>query len=607
MSPDSDGFLELALLSWNASASRTHGSPEQDAQKQIHLLAELLRAASLGTGAVRLPKSGTAFPSAETIDAHPEFFARQDDLVLLPRYAAYATEIRAFFAKKLSEKSQGFEDESVRAALDAILPSQQTSHPSTGEIVFDNVQQRLAIAALVDANVGIITGGPGTGKTTTAAGLLAVRKRLSPGFTADEVLIAAPTGKAACRIAEAIARATHHLQGLSDEETGFLRSIRSLTLHKALEWSLLPAEKGGPFQRGPNRTLDASLVIVDEASMIDTGLMHALIRALPAHASLLLLGDSDQLESVEVGGVLSDLMLRSRHSALPQNRLAQITRRLGMHAADISQLADTGPSSFQADFQSVEFSGLAFGLKYSHRAMHAPWIIQLAAHVRPGTQTSMNSLVSLLESHPTTALEWVHDKPSRECLQHCRTQWKSWQEASRAWQAFNSETDPDKLAAALDQLHAFQLLCSTNAQVERANKEGTALLWGAETAVPSALPHGCPILVNANSYTLGLSNGDVGIAIGARPHAPATLALFDSSEGRPRLIPLPQLPEHGPAFALTIHKSQGSEWRHVAIELPAKTGSSVLSKNLLYTAITRSSGRLSLFGSHAVLKQVLES
>jgi hypothetical protein len=239
--------------------------------------------------------------------------------------------------------------------------------------------------------------------------------------------------------------------------------------------------------------------------------------------------------------------------------------------------------------------------------MHAPWIIQLAAHFRPGTQTSMTSLVSLLELHAPTALEWVYDKPSRQCLQHCRNHWQAWLEASKKWSGFDSESIPDELFNALETLHGFQLLCSTNAQVERANKEGAALLWGAEHPVPGALPHGCPILVLANSYALGLSNGDVGIAIADQPHAPATRALFASGEGSPRLIPLPQLPEYGPAFALTIHKSQGSEWQHVAIELPSKAGSSILSKNLLYTAITRSSSRLSLFGSHAVLQQVLES
>ena len=151
----------------------------------------------------------------------------------------------------------------------------------------------------------------------------------------------------------------------------------------------------------------------------------------------------------------------------------------------------------------------------------------------------------------------------------------------------------------------FQLLCSTNAQVDRANADGLALLWDHTRGSHANLPHGCPIIIQINSRTLGLSNGDVGIALGSAPHEPATLGLFPSSDGAPRLIPLAQLPEHKPAFGLTIHKSQGSEWEHVAIELPPEAAAALLSRNLLYTAITRSRNRLSLFGKEATLRQLL--
>jgi exodeoxyribonuclease V alpha subunit len=118
------------------------------------------------------------------------------------------------------------------------------------------------------------------------------------------------------------------------------------------------------------------------------------------------------------------------------------------------------------------------------------------------------------------------------------------------------------------------------------------------------IPHGCPIIVQANSHALGLTNGDVGIALGAISGRAATVALFPSPGGSPRIVPLAQLPEYRPAFALTIHKSQGSEWNHVAIEMPAQAEAALLTRNLLYTAITRSSGKIELLGQEKVLRQI---
>jgi exodeoxyribonuclease V alpha subunit len=140
-------------------------------------------------------------------------------------------------------------------------------------------------------------------------------------------------------------------------------------------------------------------------------------------------------------------------------------------------------------------------------------------------------------------------------------------------------------------LRRFQLLCGENAQVDRANRIGSAALWG-DSADRGGLgpPHGCPVLVTQNRPALGLSNGDVGVALGVEAGSAAQVVVFPGL-GTP--VPIAQLPEHQPAFALTIHKSQGSEWEKVAIDLPAE--SELLERNLLYTAISRSSGTLDLF------------
>jgi exodeoxyribonuclease V alpha subunit len=143
--------------------------------------------------------------------------------------------------------------------------------------------------------------------------------------------------------------------------------------------------------------------------------------------------------------------------------------------------------------------------------------------------------------------------------------------------------------------------------VDRANQAGTALLWGKGARPLSELPHGCPVLVLANLRSLGLSNGDIGIALGPISGGPATLVLFPGADGIPRLIPRVRLPAHQPAFGLTIHKSQGSEWDSVALELPSNAESRLLSRNLLYTGITRSRRVLDLFGTPESLDLVLRS
>jgi exodeoxyribonuclease V alpha subunit len=178
------------------------------------------------------------------------------------------------------------------------------------------------------------------------------------------------------------------------------------------------------------------------------------------------------------------------------------------------------------------------------------------------------------------------------------------------WCKLSDHCTEAELNEPLQLLSDFQLLCSTNLQVDRANAEGVAILTDPThkrtAASVSALPHGCPIIIQTNSHTLGLTNGDVGVAIGPAPGSAATVAIFSSPGEAPMLIPLPQLPLHRPAFGLTIHKSQGSEWGRIAIELPSKSESALLSKNLLYTAITRASRGIDIIGPEDVLQAVLD-
>ena len=584
---ESAGFQELARITLQpVSPPVSHGIQEA--------LALLLHAASIGNGSVPFAATRLTPADLDRIETLPQFFHRSTDRLSLPRYAQYESEVLEFFATRLP--AVRLEDTAVADALNAILPADQI-HDANGTLLFDNAQQRLAIAGLVDSRIGILTGGPGTGKTTTAAALLAVLRRLHPGLESAQVLVAAPTGKAACRIGESIRNSIPHLQSLSSTETGFLRSITARTLHRALEWSPAAPEDGGPFKRNAGNPLEARVILVDEASMVDLQLMRALIQAMPSNAALFLLGDSDQLESVEVGGVLLQLVARSVPA--PAEFRARLASRLGTDSVTEEMLGDQKPGP---DIRPLP--GLAYRLQQSRRAMHAPWILQLAALVRPSSSAPIESVLDCLQQHPGK-LQFVENPSDSKKSRFLQEHWRAWLEAVPVWRTLAEGSEPEQLAA-LDHLRRFQFLCSTNAQVDRANRLGIHALAPGFRIGPSAVPHGCPILIEKNSHALGLTNGDVGIALGKPGDLLASLGLFQSAGAGPVLFPLASLPTFSPAFGLTIHKSQGSEWDTVAIELPSAGVSGLLTRNLLYTALTRASRSVHLLGDPAVLETLLK-
>jgi exodeoxyribonuclease V alpha subunit len=317
--------------------------------------------------------------------------------------------------------------------------------------------------------------------------------------------------------------------------------------------------------------------LVDEASMVDLYLMAHLLRALHPRASLLLLGDSDQLESVEAGGVLAELVRRGSVAPLPA-QAARTAARLGTYAEPKLGLPLTLGTS------DTPLPGMVVSLHHSYRAKQSPWILELGALAKPGAPSTVSQFIACCrQNEPHIRLHGNR----RALLTVCRNCWADAQRVTSSW----SLTQLPDVTAITKVLKRFQLLCGDNGQVERANRLGVAGLWaGTARRTGLGLPHGCPVLVTQNRTVLGLSNGDVGIAIAATAGHPAQVVVFP---GVSSPIPIVQLPMHQPAFALTIHKSQGSEWEKVAIDLPSD--SDVLDRNLLYTAISRSSGTLDIY------------
>lgn len=540
--------------------------------KLVGPLAQLLCAASRGQGSLSLAECQV--PE----DAPKELFAVRGARVLLPRNAALFDEVTLRLKEQFARPRAAMGTKEIRAALASILP-RSTERSAEGRVLFDNQGQRWAVATQLDARLGVMTGGPGTGKTTVAATLLAVRKRLEPELAVEDVLLSAPTGKAACRLGEAMRSAALRLP-LEPEEREFLLALAPKTLHRALVWSPLPEERGGPFGRNSRRPLQERLVLVDEASMVDLELFTCLLRALSPDASLWILGDADQLESVETGGVLTEL-LRLGSERVPEARHAELCARLDEPEALVVSSA--------GEAETTALPGMVSRLEHSYRARSAPHILELARLVRPfGDGTAER----FLEACRRAQGEVMLFREPGAFMAHCVSRWRAL-----------ADSRPSELSELSEWLRRFQLLCVDNARVERANRRGLGLLSDSRSVqVQRELPHGCPLIVRQNRPALGLSNGDLGVALGSGPGRPAEVVVFPGLE---QPIAVAELPQHEPAFGLTVHKSQGSEWDEVAIDL--STQSELLDRNLLYTALTRASRRLSLLiPNQASLAAVLE-
>lgn len=379
----------------------------------------------------------------------------------------------------------------------------------------------------------LISGGPGTGKTTTVARILALLLAARPDL---RVLLAAPTGKAASRLSASIA--AQRGRDPIPPELGRRLPTRVRTLHR-----LLGHQPGRDrFQRDPTSPLPCDLLVVDEASMVDLQLLQATLAALPDAARVLLIGDRFQLPSVEPGDAFAALS------------------RAG--------LTGHGP-------RVVE-------LRRNYRAASRPGLSSLAAAIRDG---DADETLHLLDAGGEE-LHWIRESGTAESVAH---------PASALRDRLRACTVPEQ---ALDQLEHEQILCA-----HRSGPFGTEALQRALEADAGSDPmHGCPILVVRNEPQLGLANGDVGIVWRDATHAPLRAVFADpEAPDRPRVFPLGALPQHEPAWAVTVHKSQGSEYDRVRLVL-ADADSPLAVRPLFYTGVTRARQVLEVFGSEAAVR-----
>jgi exodeoxyribonuclease V alpha subunit len=415
--------------------------------------------------------------------------------------------------------------------------------PVAGE---GDLQREAAIMAL-SHRFTVISGGPGTGKTTAVARILALLIESSDG-SPPRILLAAPTGKAAMRLKQSIANSVERLALTEADGTSLPRDVS--TIHRLL--GVIPGRS--VFRHNSDNPLPCDVLVVDEASMVDLPLMSRLLDALRSDTRVILLGDRDQLASVEAGAVLSDICSG------------------GSPEADIS---GNHPSIVH--------------LTKSFRFSDESGIGRLSRLINDGDS---GGALALLKSGLYCDVSW-RPLPSREGFVDSFT--------AAAWEGYTSFSRAIVPVEALESLERFRVLAP-----HREGRLGVGnlnRLIGSKLSRlnPSALK---PIMITGNTYDLGLYNGDTGVLAGESAGNVAT-AFFPETDTGVRRISALRLPAHEPAFALTVHKSQGSEFNEVLFILPDKM-SEVLSRELLYTAVTRARNRIEIWGDEDIFCRAVE-
>ena len=435
-------------------------------------------------------------------------------------------------------------------AHEDVAVSRTPAEPAAPEAADDLAQlfpdpqsaQRRAAGLGLRRALTLVTGGPGTGKTTTAARLLALLANRHPGL---RVALAAPTGKAAARLGEAIGQTAQTLDGLlAPVRLPLERAAgQARTLHRLLGWN--PRTDRCRFHAG--NPLPADVVVVDEASMLDLALWDRLLSAMGRGTRLVVLGDHRQLESVQPGRVLADMIIAADGEAL--------------HRCHVE-------------------------LDHNYRFESHPGISRLAAAIR--------------QYDDEAAVETLTSTVYREELAHYASEQID-DALGRVWPQIMEVVRAPEPAPALAALARVRILCALrrghygvagiNARVEaRLRREGRpAGEW----------THGRPVLVTANDPHSGLFNGDVGVLLDRKDER-GVMAWFPSPQ-EPRSVPLAALPSHDTAWAMTVHRSQGSEFESVLLVLPPQAHE-LAGPELLYTGVTRARSKMLIAADEAALR-----
>ncbi len=604
---DPDVLLALALA-LRAPRFGHVGVDLKKVREQVDAELDLARALEQGQGDLsrswpanpraweqRVLESPMVAPGGADLEERRPFVAQR----LSPQSTLLMTQRMAWEQQRLAEALVALcKDEPALGIEPADLEAGIVRFDETGKANVDD-QGRAAIRTAATSRLTVVTGGPGTGKTFQIKRLLALLLQAHPpgGSRPLRIDLAAPTGKAAVRMGEAMSEGLETVAEATTPEVGeALRNLRAKTLHK-----LLGMRPDGSSRHGPDCPLASDVIVVDEVSMADLSLMRRLVESVPAGARLVLLGDRDQLASVEAGTVLADLVRDAlegsetgplakavvrfdrsyRFERAPT--VATIAACLQRHDDELVPRACrlmTGDEVLEEDPEGVTYRG--------GPGTHGPTRDQLGAMAAPyiASPGYAAKLAALLRQHG----------------------------------AFSATMQsPEVHGGLLDALDGYRILAVhrrgplgvsglEREMASRVREElETAVRYGSGTArlpTRSGFWLGQPLLVNENDYDVGLMNGDIGLVLPTSSGLAAVFPIVVAGVGTTKTVALARLPAHQGALAMTVHKSQGSQFARVALVLAGRP-SPIQTREIVYTAVTRSSRYLDVLGDAGELDQAL--
>ena len=497
---------------------------------------------------------------------HTPLILDHKDRLFLYRYWEYQEELAKGIKNRIGRESRVSEMESLRQGLNRIFPA----------VNGDGIDwQKVAAFAAARRRFCVIAGGPGTGKTTTVAKILALLMEQSKEQRLRTALVS-PTGKGAARLQEAMKKVKENLT--CEENVKALIPDNASTIHR-----LLGPATGSPYFRfNAQNHLPVDAVVVDEASMVDLALMSKLVQALPSQARFILLGDKDQLSSVEAGAVLGDICDTGHSHPFSKTFCAEIQKTTGYEIKGVKAAAGMSDSIVQ--------------LTRSYRFGDESGIAAASRSVNEG---DADAALKILQDQMRGDLHWK-PLPSPKSLPRALK--------DRALEEFNylfKASDPHEVFQRLDR---FRILCAlregpfgvnaVNLVVEHLFREQKLIRGGGRWY------RGRPVLITQNDYNLHLYNGDVGIVL-PDPGAEGELRVFfEAPDDTLRAFHPVRLPEHETVYALTVHKSQGSEFDRLLLILPDRD-SPVLTRELIYTGITRAREGVEVWGHEKVFREAV--
>lgn len=491
-------------------------------------------------------------------------FIKDDNRLYLQRYYIYETQI-VNRIKHFIQISHDKTNERIQLLNNHKTVLKQLFPDKSSQIDWQFIA---TLSALLN-NFTIITGGPGTGKTTTVAKILSLLLTLNPN---TKIALAAPTGKAAARMAESLG----NTKIVIDEKIKtHLQALTPLTIHR-----LLGAKKGNIyFKHNEDNPIQADVIVIDECSMIDAALFAKLLTAINDNTRVILLGDKDQLSSVEAGSLFGDICV----SVNELNQFSNDRRKI---------LEEINQQDFNTEYKTQ-----------SAKNALSDAIVQLKVSYRFNANEGIGQLSNAILNQNINTIEKLFS--SKNDIVHIDTEYNR----NVLYQFLNGYGDfiqEEDTVEALKLLDNQRILCAVK-DGEYGMRQFNLL---AENYLSqkfksfkkdSIFYHNRPILVTQNNYTLGLFNGDIGIIRKDENGKPMAWFKDEESPTKLKSVQPGLISNMETVFAMTIHKSQGSEFENVMVVLPANEENPILTKELLYTGVTRAKSTVTVQSSKAAL------